>query len=121
MKRNLYKDLLEWKKASKRKPLVLFGVRQVGKSYLIEEFGKNEYNSIHIFNFEEDKFIHNFFNKDLQPKRIIEELISYSGKIINLDEDLVVFDEIQECPNAITSLKYFCEDLNELHLCAAGS
>jgi len=121
MKRKIYYQLLAWKASEQRKPLLLNGVRQVGKSYILEAFGKNEFENCWVFNFEKDKTLATIFEPDLYPKRIINELSISIGKQINVHKDLVIFDEIQECPKAITSLKYFCEDMAELALCSAGS
>ena len=121
MKRNLYKKLLDWKSKKNRMPLILIGARQVGKTYLINMFGKNEYNDIHIFNFQEKPSLHNIFKKDFDPKRILDELSISQRKDINIKSDFVFFDEVQECDQAITSLKYFNEVLPELHISAAGS
>lgn len=121
MKRKLLDNLVEWKNSRNRKPILLKGARQVGKSYLLEEFGKNYFNNVHVFNFEKDNELHSLFEKNLDPQRIITELSFYSETKIDIENDIVIFDEIQECPKAITSLKYFCEDLKTLCLCAAGS
>jgi len=102
-------------------PLVLMGVRQVGKTYLLTQFGKNQYRAIHVFNFQENPALGNIFKKDLDPARILEELSISQRKDINIDNDFVLFDEVQECDNAVTSLKYFHEKLPELHMAAAGS
>lgn len=121
MQRNALKLLNNWNASKHRKPLLLYGARQVGKSYILEQFGKESFAKVHIFNFEKDKKIHQYFSENLDPKKIIAELGFQAGVTINTKKDLVIFDEIQECPKAITSLKYFCEELSELALCAAGS
>ena len=121
MKRTIYKNLLEWKDAPARSPLILKGTRQVGKSYILQSFGENEFLDCHTFNFEKDKKLSAVFETDLDPKRILTELAIYSGKKINIAKDLVIFDEIQESPAALTSLKYFCEKMPQLALCCAGS
>ncbi len=121
MKRKIYTNLLEWKDSPGRFPLLLKGARQVGKSYILQEFGENEFPGHHIFNFEKDKKMSAAFESDLNPERIITELSIHSGKSINIDKDLVIFDEIQECPGALTSLKYFSEKMPQLALCCAGS
>ena len=121
MKRIAYNELIKWKNGSKRKPLLLKGARQAGKSYLLQEFGKELFDNYHIFNFEKDKKLDRIFQEDLDPLRIINELGYYQDRYINIHTDLVIFDEIQQCPNAITSLKYFYEDMPELALCSAGS
>lgn len=120
MKRKLFSKLIEWKKEKKRKPLILKGVRQVGKTYLLQEFGKT-FPSCHYFNFEKEPTLSKVFEKDLIPKRILTELSFHVGKTINPGTDLIIFDEIQESPKALTSLKYFQEDCENIHICAAGS
>ena len=121
MNRALYPELVQWKNSGKRKPLLLKGARQVGKTWLINEFGRNEFNQIHIFNFQEFPGISDLFRETLNPDKLLTELeISFSINI-DRDRDLVFFDEIQECPEAVSSLKYFCEKLPKLALCCAGS
>lgn len=121
MKRQLYTRLIGWRNSNTRKPLLLKGARQVGKSYLLEIFGKNEFEHTHIFNFEQKPNLSKIFEVDLVPERILRELSLAAGKSINRENDLVIFDEIQECPKALTSLKYFNEEMKELALCSAGS
>ena len=121
MKRTAYHDLSAWKSSSQRMPLLLRGARQVGKSYLLENFGQNEFKDYHIFNFELDSSLKDIFTQDLVPERILFELSLYSNRKIDPKTDIVIFDEIQECPRAITSLKYFCENVPEQAVCCAGS
>jgi len=121
MKRKIYAKLLKWKDSPERYPLLLKGARQVGKSYILQKFGENEFPDHHIFNFEKDNKLSAAFESDLNPKRIITELSIHSDKRINIDKDLVIFDEIQECQAALTSLKYFSEKMPQLTLCCAGS
>ncbi len=121
MEREFYKRLVEWQSRSDRMPLVLMGVRQVGKTYLLTKFGQNQYENIHVFNFQENPALGNIFKKDLDPARILKELSITRRKDINISNDFVFFDEIQECDEAVTSLKYFYEKLPELHIAAAGS
>jgi uncharacterized protein len=121
MKRHLMTELLAWKQGKKRKPLILQGVRQVGKTYLLMEFGRNHFKKVHHLNFEKQVRLKAIFEQDLDPERIINELRFQLGANIDIEHDLLVFDEIQACPNALTSLKYFCEDMPELALCSAGS
>lgn len=121
MKRQLYTQLIDWRNSSNRKPLLLKGARQVGKSYLLEMFGKNEFEHTHVFNFEQNPNLAKAFQADLVPERILRELSIVSGKNIDPENDLVILDEIQECPKALTSLKYFNEEMGELALCCAGS
>ncbi len=114
-------NLVLWKSETPRKPLLLRGVRQAGKTYLLKEFGSLHFPHCHYLNFEKDKKLAKIFEPDLVPKRIVEQLNFHLRADINTEKDLVIFDEIQACPNALTSLKYFQEDLPQLHLCAAGS
>lgn len=121
MKRKMMERLVEWKKNKSRKPLLLKGVRQVGKTHLLKEFGRSHFPQFHYFNFEKEPGLAKIFEQDLIPQRIISELSFYLNRPINIETDLVIFDEIQELPKALTSLKYFQEDCPKLHLCAAGS
>jgi len=121
VKRMLTEKLLEWKKKSNRKPLILKGVRQCGKTYLLKEFGKCYYESCAYFNFEETDSLKTVFEKDYDTSRILFELGLYSGKTIQPEKTLIIFDEIQECGRAITAMKYFCENAPEYHIVCAGS
>jgi predicted AAA+ superfamily ATPase len=121
MERALTKELKAWKKKKHRKPLILKGVRQVGKTYLLKEFGETSFPRTHYFNFEADESLNKIFQANLTPSRILEDLSFKLDTLINIKEDLIIFDEIQACPKALTSLKYFCEDLPEAAICCAGS
>ncbi len=121
MKRNIYKELIEWKNDNDRKPLIMQGARQVGKTYIIKKFAKNEYQNFVYFNFEEDKNLCEFFKTNLNYKKILGNLSVYSNKKIQELKTLIIFDEIQECPNALTALKYFNEAEENFHIIAAGS
>ncbi len=121
MKRLLYNELKKWKNNPNRKPLLLQGARQVGKTYLIKEFAKNEYNDFIYLNFEENKDLMLLFVETLNPKKIIENIEIKFGKKIDFNNTLIIFDEIQIVPNSIKSLKYFNEELPECHIIAAGS
>jgi hypothetical protein len=121
VKRDISIKLQKWANEPGRKPLILKGARQVGKTFIITEFGKNRFEKCHIFNFEENKEIHKVFEKNLNPGKIIEELSYVKQTPINIQKDLVFFDEIQECPKALTSLKYFCENMPEVSVVSAGS
>jgi len=114
-------DLIAWKANPGKKPLIVQGVRQCGKTYLIEEFGKRYYNDIVHYRFDKDVKAKGFFTDDLDPKRIIKDMGLARGKAIKPHETLIFFDEIQECGSAITSLKYFYEDTPEYHIISAGS
>ena len=121
MKRRLYNSLKEWKKKPFRKPLVLEGARQVGKTWLLKEFGRNEFENMVYVNCADEPFAQTLFIPDLKPKRIVRDIMANTGQEITPDKTLLVFDEIQEVPRGITSLKYFCEDMPELHVAVAGS
>lgn len=114
--------LIKWKNKRNRKPLLVTGVRQCGKTYLLDEFGKREFEDVAYFNFDGNTGLISLFEFDFDIERIIDELgsIIYGKKIV-AGKTLVIFDEIQACPRAIASLKYFCENKPELHLIAAGS
>jgi len=121
MKRMLYADLVKWKDFPGRKPLVLRGARQTGKSYLLREFGRGEFPDFHLFDFEKDGYeLIPLFEQTLDPKKLIQSLGIYQEKPIG-PSDLIIFDEIQNCPRALASLKYFCEDIPAQPVCAAGS
>jgi predicted AAA+ superfamily ATPase len=121
MKRDFYNILLAWKDSESRKPLIVKGARQVGKTYILKEFGKNEYDNVAYFNFEEDPALKDFFTGRKQPGRIIEKLSIYSEIPIHPRRTLIIFDEIQNSQDALTTLKYFCEDAADYHVAAAGS
>ena len=122
MKRKSFDKLLKWKEKKNRKPLLVTGVRQCGKTYLIKEFGRTEFEEMAYFNFDGNTGLKSIFDYDFNVERIMDELgnVIYGKKIIS-GKTLVVFDEIQDCPRAIQSLKYFCENMPELHIIAAGS
>ena len=121
MKRNAIQALIRWKSNEDRKPMVLKGARQVGKTWLMKEFGENYYESFVYFNFDEEDELKSIFEANKNPHRIIELLSMIAGEKILPGETLVIFDEIQECPEALNSLKYFREKANEYHVVAAGS
>ena len=121
MEREIYAQLKEWKTSVHRKPLILYGARQVGKSYSITHFGEEEFEDTVIVNCEKEGRIKNIFEKDFNAKRIISDIGILTGKKIVPGKTLLFLDEIQEAPKAITSLKYFLEDLPGLHVIAAGS
>ncbi len=121
MKRQIYQNLVDWSGQENRKPLILNGVRQVGKTYLLRQLGANEFPQVHYFNFEKQQELATVFAANLDPQRIINELSFYLNKSINVGKDLIIFDEIQTIPRALTSLKYFQEDHPELAICCAGS
>ncbi len=121
MKRLLYKELLKWKKSKNRKPLLLQGARQVGKTYLINQFAENEYENYIYLNFEQDPDLKTIFSGSLKAESILENIGLYVGKKITHENTLIFFDEVQVISQAITSLKYFYEQLPEFHIIAAGS
>lgn len=121
MKRNALRDLMSWKANAERKPLVLKGARQVGKTWLMKEFGKTQYKNYVYFNFDEEDELKSIFETNKNPQRIIELLSLISGSKILPRDTLIIFDEVQECPAALNSLKYFKEKANEYHVIAAGS
>jgi len=121
MKRFIMDKLIEWKNRSDRKPLILRGARQVGKTYILNSFGNNNYNDVAYFNFDHDNGLNELFINTKDPYRIIEQLSLVYGKKIVPGETLIIFDEIQECPDALNSLKYFYEEANEYHIVCAGS
>ncbi len=121
MKRDIYQQLIAWKESPLRKPLVLKGARQVGKTYILQQFGKGEYEDIAYFNFEEDPDLNGFFTGRLEPEKIIQTLSIYREQQIFPKQTLVIFDEVQSSPETLTSLKYFCEKAPEYHVVAAGS
>ena len=121
MKRNAIEALLKWKNDEERKPMVLKGARQVGKTWLMKEFGKSHYDNYVYFNFDEEDELKSIFETNKNPKRIIELLSLVAGEKILPGTTLVIFDEIQECPAALNALKYFKEKANEYHVISAGS
>jgi predicted AAA+ superfamily ATPase len=121
MKRDIYQKLLDWKSSPRRKPLLLQGARQTGKTFILKTFGRNEYENIMYCNFEEDPGLDQFFNRDLDPQRILKELSIYYDVEIRPGTDLVVFDEIQASHRALNALKYFDEKRKDIHIAAAGS
>ena len=121
MRRYIKKQLIEWKNREDRKPLILKGARQVGKTYILKEFGEEEYENVAYFNFDHDEALKELFSNTKDPKRILEQLVFATGKAIKPEKTLIIFDEIQECPDALNSLKYFNEEANEYHIACAGS
>ena len=120
VKRRIEDGLLSWKNQKNRKPLIVYGARQVGKTYSIISFGRKNYADYAYFNFEANGELKSIFDRNLEPKRIVLELGAVLGKVIT-EHTLIIFDEIQAAPKALTSLKYFCEQAPEYHIIAAGS
>lgn len=121
MRRYIKEQLLEWKNRKDRKPLILKGARQVGKTYILKEFGEEEYENVAYFNFDHDETLKDLFKSTKDPRRILDQLTFVVGKAIKPEKTLIIFDEIQECPDALNSLKYFQEEANEYHIICAGS
>ena len=121
MQRILMEKLIEWKANPRKKPLILQGVRQCGKTYLLNEFGSKHYDDVFYCKFDADKALADFFGPNLDPRRIIKDMSIFRGKDIKPQTTLIIFDEVQSCGNALASLKYFCEDAPEYHIIAAGS
>ena len=124
MERLVMSHLVEWKNSKYRKPLLLKGVRQVGKTWILKEFAKRHYKNIAYFNFDENPEYKQFFENTKDVDRILQNLLLASGERLTWDspqDTLIVFDEIQECPNAINTLKYFSENTPHYHVACAGS
>jgi len=121
MERFVMKKLLAWKESPYRKPLILKGVRQVGKTWLLKEFGKRYYENVAYFNFDENEEYRQFFETTKDVERILQNLTLASGQNILPEKTLIIFDEVQDCPKVINSLKYFCENAPEYHIVSAGS
>ena len=121
MIRLLMDKMKQWKERERRKPLIIKGVRQCGKTWLLREFGATFYEDVAYFNFEGNDALDERFQRDLDATRIITELGILRQKAIQPDKTLVIFDEIQFCNRALTALKYFCEDAPEYHIICAGS
>jgi len=121
MERKVVRKLHDWKNNPRRKPLILTGARQVGKTYSALTFGRKNYKNTVYFSLEDSREVQAVFDRDLKPERIIRELSAQSGQSIFPSDTLIILDEIQACERALTSLKYFCENAPEYHIIAAGS
>ena len=121
MYREILNDLEKWKEKSRRKPLILTGVRQCGKTYIVEEFARKNFENYIYVNFESEETLSAIYDYDFDVNRIVKELVRHFKTQIIPGKTLVFFDEIQECARAITSLKYFCEKMRNLHIVCAGS
>lgn len=121
MKRKAYDALLSWKTSPQRKPLIIQGARQVGKTFLMKEFGASEFRQVAYFNFESRPELGRIFERELSPISIINSLKLFTDAAIEPELTILIFDEIQACPNALTALKYFYEDAPEYPIMAAGS
>ena len=120
MKRKIINQLIEWQNSSDRKPLILQGARQIGKTYIVNEFASTQYQNSVYCNFEKETELASFF-ENLSTLEIIKKLSVYKRKEIIPEKTLIIFDEVQACPEAITSLKYFNEEANQYHIIALGS
>ena len=121
MYRYKIEELMKWKKSDDRKPLIIRGARQVGKTWLMKEFGEKNYEKCAYINCDDNSRMEKLFSGDFDIERIIQGLKIESGVNIEPENTLIIFDEIQEIPKAVTSLKYFCENANQYHIVAAGS
>ena len=121
MQRFIMDKLIEWKNSKYRKPFILKGVRQVGKTWILKEFGKLYYENVAYFNFDENIEYRQFFEITKDVKRILQNLMLISGEKIEPSKTLIIFDEVQDCPEVINSLKYFYENAPEYHIACAGS
>ena len=121
MERFILSELIKWKESKYRKPLILKGVRQVGKTWILKEFGRRYYEDVAYFNFDENQEYRQFFEMTKDVSRILQNLIFASGQKITPEKTLIIFDEVQDCPAVINSLKYFCENAPEYHVACAGS
>lgn len=121
IKRNIVKELINWKNKPERKPLILQGIRQVGKTWVLKYFGRNYFDDVAYFNFDKQKELGQFFITTKDPGRIVDNLSLVHGRRINPKSTLLILDEIQECNDALNSLKYFCEELPDYFIACAGS
>ena len=121
MERLLYKELIQWKISANRKPLVLNGARQVGKTWLLTEFGRREYAKNVLFSLDRNKDARKVFQQGGSARQLIQRLSALSGIEITDGDTLLILDEIQDCPEALSALKYFCEETPQMHIAVAGS
>ena len=121
MERYIINDLLKWKNSKYRKPLIVKGVRQVGKTWLLKEFGRQYYEDTAYFNFDENEEYKQFFETTKDVDRILQNLMLASGQMIVPESTLIIFDEVQDCPKVINAMKYFCENAPQYHIVCAGS
>lgn len=121
IQRNAIESLEKWKNKKSRKPLILQGARQVGKTWLLKEFGKSRFKDVAVFNFDENPELKQFFESTKDVKRIIDNLSLVHGRTITPENTFIIFDEIQECNAALNTLKYFCENAPEYYIACAGS
>lgn len=121
MYREKIKELIEWKNSKDRMPLIIRGARQVGKTWIMKEFGKENYEKVAYINFDGNERMERLFQGDFDIERLIQGLKIETNINIEKENTLLIFDEIQEVPKALASLKYFCENAREYNIIAAGS
>ncbi|HIV80590.1 MAG TPA: ATP-binding protein [Candidatus Avanaerovorax faecigallinarum] len=121
MERLIMNNLLKWKNSPYRKPLILKGVRQVGKTWILKEFGRRYYKNVAYFNFDENSEYRQFFKTTKDVDRILQNLMLASSQKILPESTFIIFDEVQDCPEVINSMKYFCENAPQYHIACAGS
>ena len=121
MYRTAIETLFRWKQSKHRKPLIIEGARQVGKTWLMKEFGRQAYADTVYINFDSNSRMTELFASDLDTERLMMGLELYAGRKIDPDQSLLIFDEVQEVPRALASLKYFCENTPQYHIICAGS
>ena len=121
MKRKIAKALVEWKESKNRKPLIVNGARQIGKTYIINEFGNKYFSNLVYINLETNPAIREIFEGNIEPSDLIQRLESHTDQRIIAGQTLLFLDEIQACERALTSLKYFCEFAQQYHIVSAGS
>ncbi|MDE6007498.1 MAG: ATP-binding protein [Muribaculaceae bacterium] len=121
IEREIEKDLVRWKNSYSRRPLLIQGARQIGKTWVMKRFGEKYYENVAYFNFDSNNELSDEFRRTKQPGRILEILRLYTEATIQAGKTLIIFDEIQECPEALNSLKYFYEETPDYHIISAGS
>ena len=121
MEREIYGRMLAWKEDPYRKPLIIYGARQVGKSYIVKEFGSREFDHLIVLNCDKDERIADLFGAGFRTEKLISDIEIISGQNVTAGKTLIFIDEVQEVPRALSALKYFCEDAPEYHIIAAGS
>ena len=121
MERSIMKDLVAWKNRADRKPLILLGARQIGKTYILKEFGKREFKNVAYINCDNNAMVHDLFAPDYNIERIVLAISALTGVDVKAGETLIILDEIQELKRGLSALKYFCEDASQYHVAVAGS